>query len=54
MVMDELVEEVRKARQEQAERWHFDLKAVLEDARKRQAESGHQVVSFAPVKTPRR
>ncbi len=47
MLKDELVEEVRKARQEQAAKWNFDLKAILTDARKRQAESGHKVVSFA-------
>ncbi len=46
MLKDEIVEEVRKARQEQAARWNFDLKAVLADARKRQAQSGHRVVSF--------
>jgi hypothetical protein len=48
MLKDELVEEVRKARQEQAARWNFDLKAVLADARKRQAQSGRKVVSFVP------
>jgi len=48
MMKDELVEEVRKARQEQAAKWNFDLKAILADARKRQAQSGHKVVSFAP------
>ena len=47
MPKDQLVEEVRKARQEQAARWNFDLKAILADARKRQAKSGHKVVSFA-------
>ena len=41
MMKDELVEEVRKARQEQAAKWNFDLKAILADARKRQAQSGH-------------
>jgi hypothetical protein len=48
MLKDELVEEVRKARREQAAKWNFDLKAILADARKRQAQSGHKVVSFAP------
>jgi hypothetical protein len=48
MLKDELVEDVRKVRQEQAARWNFDLKAILADARKRQAQSGHKVVSFAP------
>jgi hypothetical protein len=47
-VKDELVEEVRKARQEQAAKWNFDLKAILADARKRQSHSGHKVVSFVP------
>ena len=48
MLKDELVEEVRKARQEQAAKWNFDLKAILADARNRQAQSGHKVVSFVP------
>lgn len=48
MLKDELVEEVRKARQAQAAQWHFDLKALLADARKRQGQSGHKVVSLAP------
>ena len=46
MLKDELVEEVRRVRQEQAAKWNFDLKALLADARKRQAQSGHKVVSF--------
>ena len=46
MVKDELVEEVRKAREAQAAKWGFHLKAILADARKRQAESKHKVVSF--------
>ena len=48
MLKDELVDEVRKARQEQAAKWNFDLKAILADARKRQSQSGHKVVSFVP------
>ena len=48
MLKDGLVEEVRKARQEQAARWNFDLKAILADARKRQSQSGRKVVSFTP------
>ena len=46
MQKDELVEEVRKARQEQAAKSNFDLKAILADARNRQTQSGHKVVSF--------
>ena len=44
---DEIVEEVRRAREEQAAKLNFDLKAILADARKRQKDSGHRVVSFA-------
>lgn len=50
MLKDELVEEVRKAREAQAARWNFDLKAILADARKRQAESNREVVSFVSRK----
>ena len=42
------MEEVPKACQEQAAKWDFDLKAMLAAARKRQAQSGHKFVSFAP------
>ena len=52
MIKDELVEEVRKARQELAARWNFDLKAMLRDARERQKETGHKVVS-PPAKEPK-
>ncbi|HEY0548470.1 MAG TPA: hypothetical protein VGF13_02645 [Verrucomicrobiae bacterium] len=42
------MEEVRGAREAQAARQGFDLKAILADARKRQKDSGHRVVSFIP------
>ena len=48
MLKDEVVEEVRKARQERAARWNFDLKAILTDARKRQAKSGRSPRAPAP------
>jgi hypothetical protein len=48
MWKDEIVEEVRGAREAQAARQGFDLKAILADARKRQKDSGHRVVSFIP------
>jgi hypothetical protein len=44
---DGIVEEVRLARQQQAAKWNFDLKAILADARKRQKVSGRRIVSFA-------
>ena len=46
MWKDDIVEQVRKAREEQAAKWNFDLKAILADARKRQKTSGRVVVSF--------
>ena len=47
MWKDEVVEEIRKIREQQAAKWNFDLKAILADARERQKHSGHRVVSFA-------
>ncbi len=47
MRKDEIVEEVRKAREQNAAKWNFDLKAILSDARLRQKDSGRRVVSFA-------
>ena len=44
---DENVEQVRKAREQQAAKLNFDLKAIFADARKRQKDSGHRIVSFA-------
>jgi hypothetical protein len=48
MWKDEIVEEVRGAREAQAARQGFDLKAILAEARKRQKKSGRRVVSFVP------
>ena len=44
---DPIVEEVRKVRQEHAARFNYDLRAIFEDIRRRQVQSGHPVVSFA-------
>jgi len=48
MMKDEIVEQVRQVREKQAARLNFDLKAILADARRRQKDSGHRIVSFAP------
>ena len=48
MMKDEIVEEVRRVREQQAAKLNFDLKAILADARRRQKDSGHRVLSFAP------
>ncbi len=47
MMKDEIVEQVRKVREENAAKFNYDLKAIMADARKRQKDSGHRVVSFA-------
>ena len=47
MMKDEIVAQVRQLRDEQVVKFNYDLKAIVADARKRQKQSGHQVVSFA-------
>ncbi len=48
MMEDSIVAEVRRAREEIAKRFNYDLRAMIEDARKRQALGGRKVVSFPP------
>jgi len=45
---DPIVEEVRKARWEHAQRFAFDLDAICEDLRRIQKTCGHRVVSLPP------
>lgn len=49
---DPIVEEVRKAREEYARRFNYDLDAMCDDLRRKQQLSGAQVVSF-PKRPPR-
>jgi ribosomal protein L14 len=44
---DPIVDEVRKAREGQAAKHNFDVKAILLAAKKRQRRSRRKVVSFA-------
>jgi len=53
MATDSIVAEVRQARDALAKRFNYDLRAMIEDARQRQAASGRRVVSFPP-KPPRK
>jgi hypothetical protein len=46
MHRDPIVEEVRRHREARAAKFGFDVRAILEDARKRQATSGHVVVNL--------
>lgn len=46
MQRDPIVEEVRRVREAQAAKYNYDVKAILDAARKRQQRSGTKVVSF--------
>lgn len=45
MWKDPIVEEVRKIRNRLAKQFNYDLRAIIEDARQRQYNSGGKVVS---------
>ena len=45
---DPIVEEVRRIRDGHAKRFNYDLHAICEDFRKKQSESGYEVVSRQP------
>ena len=45
---DPIVAEVRKHRQARAAKFRYDIRAMIEDARKREKKSGH------PIQSPRR
>jgi len=47
MWRDEIVEEIRQIRREQAARFNYDIAALVADAKKRQDEGGRKVVSFS-------
>ena len=48
MSRDPIVDEVRRARESEAAKHRFDVKAILSAAKKRQRRSGRTVVSFVP------
>jgi hypothetical protein len=45
MRKDPIVEEVRKHRQQIAAEFGYDIRAIAQDARRRQASSGHPIVT---------
>lgn len=47
MTKDPIIDEIRKNRKEIAERFNYNLRAIIMDARKRQKRRGKKVVSFA-------
>ena len=48
MWKDEIVDEVRRNREEHAAKFNHDVKAIFEDAVKEQRESGRKLVSPSP------
>lgn len=47
---DPIVEEVRKARNEHAKRFNYDLQAIVADLQKQQKASGRKFVTLPPRK----
>ncbi|MGL5922643.1 hypothetical protein [Chroococcidiopsis sp.] len=52
MWTDEVLEEIHKIREEHAKAFNYDLQAICDDLRRKQAESGRQIIS-RPLKQPR-
>ena len=50
---DEIVAEIRAAREAYAKRFDYDVKAICEDLRRRQAEGGYKVVKLDSTRHPR-
>lgn len=53
MAKDPITDEIRKNRREIAEQFDYDLRAIIDDARKRQKTRGKKVISFARKKKTR-
>jgi len=52
---DSIVDEVRRIRDERAAKFGYKLRAIAEDARKRELQGGRSVVSLAhPERHPRK
>jgi hypothetical protein len=52
MLEDLIVAEVRKYREENAAKFGFNVRAIADDAKKREEQSGRKVVSFAEEEAP--
>jgi hypothetical protein len=48
MTLDTIIAEVRQTRDELAKRFNYDLQAIIQDARERQAAGGRRVVTLPP------
>lgn len=47
---DEIIEEIHKYREEYAKKFNYDLDAIFEDLKRKEAESRRKYVSFAKEK----
>lgn len=47
MTPDPIIEELHQIREQLAQKFNYDVFAIVADARARQAQTGHPVVSFA-------
>ena len=45
MWKDEILEEIHKIREERAKVFNYDLQAICDDLRRKQANSGRQIIS---------
>ncbi len=52
MWRDEILEEIHKIREEHALAFNYDLQAICDDLRRKQAEGGRLLISI-PLKQPR-
>ncbi|MCL1472190.1 hypothetical protein [Argonema antarcticum] len=50
MWQDEILEELHRIRDEHAKSFNYDMNAICEDWRRKQAESGRQLVTLTPGK----
>ncbi len=53
MTKDPIIDEIRRHRKEIAEKFDYDLRAIIADARKHQKTRGKKVVSFVRTKKKR-
>jgi hypothetical protein len=50
---DSIIDEIRQIREAYARRFHYDLQAMYEDLKQKQAESGREVVRLKPKRIVR-
>lgn len=49
-MIDPIVEEIHKIREEYAVKFGYDVDAMFEDLREKQSKSNHKIISFAKEK----